>query len=680
MLIGLMIAALSAVAKEKYDPKNSYSFLRGTEALTLYDLDQANEWYQRELADHPDNGYAYLYLALLNEQLGEYGKGLTAVNNAIKYIPKKDKEFLVLAWHEKCDIHLAIGDNVQALDDLYKALKIDSKNTDTYEKRADIFFDLGKYDLADLDYEKMLSLDPGNTTAYMGLGRNAKIQEQWDQAIEYFNKAIRLSPENSSGYSFRAEALIGKGKYNEALDDIMKALSIDGDQKAYWLMRQIPENYTSVLKTKLKIQMAKEPSENIWPFFIGDIAERNGDVRDALIYYEKANQIDPDADLLYKIADCYNNLGNHNKALQYIDEALSIEPEDETYIMQKAEILEDMGRLDESIGEWGRLISLSPDSGTYYFFRGCSLMNAGRFKEAIEDYNTAADLIALLEEVPVFHMYRGDAYRLSENMTKAKEDYNMILTLEQDSTLNSDSRTPFAYSGLGQHDKAVETMQTIVRNDTADISGNLYNLACAYARANRNDEAIATLKDAVEHGYDQVNHMNQDYDLINLRQLPAFKKIVKELKDDIENDASDSEDASYTIETVEVPFTKENGITKVKCTINDLPLHFYFDTGAADVTISMVEANFMLKNDYIKPSDIIGTTRFMDANGDISEGTVINLRNVNFGGLQLDNVRASVVRNQKAPLLLGQTVLGRLGKIEINNNDKKLIITHKVKQ
>ena len=62
----------------------------------------------------------------------------------------------------------------------------------------------------------------------------------------------------------------------------------------------------------------------------------------------------------------------------------------------------------------------------------------------------------------------------------------------------------------------------------------------------------------------------------------------------------------------------------------------------------------------------------MDANGNVSVGTLINLRNVNLGDLNLNNVRACVVRNQKAPLLLGQSVLNRLGKIEIDN--KKNII------
>ena len=123
------------------------------------------------------------------------------------------------------------------------------------------------------------------------------------------------------------------------------------------------------------------------------------------------------------------------------------------------------------------------------------------------------------------------------------------------------------------------------------------------------------------------------------------------------------------------PFTKEDGVCKVKCQINGLPLHFVFDTGASDVTISMVEATFMMKNGYLSKNDVVGSQRYMDANGDVSVGTVLNIKNVNFGGLELNNIRASVVRNQKAPLLLGQSILSRLGKIEIDNAQKVIKIT-----
>lgn len=74
-------------------------------------------------------------------------------------------------------------------------------------------------------------------------------------------------------------------------------------------------------------------------------------------------------------------------------------------------------------------------------------------------------------------------------------------------------------------------------------------------------------------------------------------------------------------------------------------------------------------------SDVVGNAYFTDAVGNVNVGTIINLRKVDFGGVQLTNVKASVVRNQKAPLLLGQSILGRLGKIEIDNSQKILRIT-----
>ena len=56
-------------------------------------------------------------------------------------------------------------------------------------------------------------------------------------------------------------------------------------------------------------------------------------------------------------------------------------------------------------------------------------------------------------------------------------------------------------------------------------------------------------------------------------------------------------------------------------------------------------------------------------------GTTIILKEIKFGGLVLNDVRASVVESQNAPLLLGQSVLKRLGKIEIDNVKRVLKIT-----
>jgi clan AA aspartic protease (TIGR02281 family) len=116
------------------------------------------------------------------------------------------------------------------------------------------------------------------------------------------------------------------------------------------------------------------------------------------------------------------------------------------------------------------------------------------------------------------------------------------------------------------------------------------------------------------------------------------------------------------------------GTYEVACSVNGLPLKMIFDTGAADVTISSVEAAFMLKNGYLSDNDVKGRRNYMTASGDVHEGTILRLKEVKLGDAVLKNVDASVVHNQKAPLLLGQSVLEKFGTITIDNVNSKLLI------
>ena len=117
---------------------------------------------------------------------------------------------------------------------------------------------------------------------------------------------------------------------------------------------------------------------------------------------------------------------------------------------------------------------------------------------------------------------------------------------------------------------------------------------------------------------------------------------------------------------------EDSGIYTVPCKVNGLSLRFIFDTGATNVSISNSEAIFMLKNGYLDPSDIVGNQRFTTASGDIIEGTKIIIRKIEIGGMILQNVEASVVHSTNAPLLLGQSVLRRLGTFEIDYNSSSL--------
>jgi aspartyl protease family protein len=111
---------------------------------------------------------------------------------------------------------------------------------------------------------------------------------------------------------------------------------------------------------------------------------------------------------------------------------------------------------------------------------------------------------------------------------------------------------------------------------------------------------------------------------------------------------------------------KSNGVYEIPTEINGIPMHFIFDTGAGLISISVTEASFLYKQGRLKDSDFVGTAKFSDANGDISEGTIILLSTVKIGNRTLRNVEASVVNNLGAPLLMGQSALEKFGKISID--------------
>jgi len=121
--------------------------------------------------------------------------------------------------------------------------------------------------------------------------------------------------------------------------------------------------------------------------------------------------------------------------------------------------------------------------------------------------------------------------------------------------------------------------------------------------------------------------------------------------------------------------TMEKGVYTLPCEVNGLKLKFILDTGASNVSISLSEVVFMLKNGYLESKDIIKSTSSMVADGSIIENTQIILRNIKIGDLNLTNVRAVVVHNASAPLLLGQSAIRQLGTIQLEGNELVILNT-----
>lgn len=674
LILSILVLCSSVMLADNIKRPDSYNYTRGVEAINNNNAEEALDYLNKEINDHPDNGYAFAWIALVRNYNEEFGRALTAANVAVKKIPSKDKEYKAFAYGTRAQVYLNLEDTIQALKDYCQAINIVPDDDRFYNQRAQVYYEQGKYDLADKDYLKMISLKEGDVMGYMGIGRNANAQKRYEDAIKQFDYVVKLEPNYSSAYSFRAESYIGLKKYNEAIDDVITALGIDRDRKAFYELQELADSAFEQTVAKLNVQKIKEPNEQSWDYDLGIVYERAAKYNKAIAYYKESLEKESNIITASRISSCYDDLGDYDKALEYCNQAIALDSVKTNYLYEKANILDNAGRTQEAIKTMSNYIANTPDEPAGYYQRGWFKDHSGDIEGALEDYTMA---ITLQPNVAYAYLNRGVLYRLKGENAKAESDFKQVVRL--DSIPEEAECSFYAYYYLGQKDKAIEILNTILDKDK---KGNCYDAACLYSVMGEKEKALSYLRQSLEDGYRRFAHIKRDRDLNNIRNTEEFKVLLKEFEEkhlqEIAADA-DGDDSAYELKVEEIPFTQESGVCKVKCAINGLPLHFIFDTGATDVSISSVEATFMAKNDFLSSSDIIGKQNYQTADGNITEGTVINLKDVKLGSLHLNNIKASVVRNQAAPLLLGQSVLSKLGKIEIDNTKKVLRITHKQK-
>lgn len=671
ILLPLLLAVtVGAAAQDTKGRPTSYNYLRGVDAIQQQNYEEAFDYFNKDIQENPKSGYSYSWASMIRHKLGQYGSALTAADMALKLLPKKDSEYVAFVYATRSDIYLALGDTAKAMSDLNTAVKTLPGRADLYEKRGTACFYQGNYAQSEADYQKVTELKPGYPTGHVGLGCVADAQERWDESISHFSHVIKLESDYSTAYSYRAKAYVHKEMWDEATDDIMSALDIDWDNRAFYLACSLEEPALSMLIAKCKVKAAMSPDDASWPYMAGLLYETAGHYKKAVECYEAGAKIEPRASQYRRMSVCHCAMGEYDNALDDINMALSLDSANTTYKGARADIYYETGDVERAIAEWDETLAASPEYSYGYYRRGWFKELSGDLDGAVEDLSTS---IVLDPDYTYSRASRGDVYMLLGKTEQAEADFRKVIELED--SPGKYECIHYAYQALGDNARAAAAMDSIIARDPTD-SGSYYDAACLYSRMKDKDKALAHLEKALRLGYKRFAHIDRDSDLDFLRETPEFKALISKYRSSAPSTAARRGGEAHREPVVtEVPFTREGGVCKVKCKINGLPLHFVFDTGASDVTLSMVEATFMMKNGYLTERDVMGSRRYMDANGNVSVGTVVNIKSVDFGGMALSNVRASVVRNQKAPLLLGQSVLAKLGKIEIDNAARAIRIT-----
>ena len=661
---------------------NNYNFRRASELMDSDDERQAFEYLKKALREDPNNAYAHSMMGLIYLQHQVYGTAINAYTAAIQNTPDSEHALFFVG---RSRAYAGLGNEEARLADIRSALDVEPGNTSALKELVEYHYFLDEYDESDRVIDKLLESEPNDIFGYMAKGRNEMQRGNWEHARELFEYASGLDDTYGLAWSYKAEALMKLGKVSQAIDCVIKAFELADaagkpDEKAMFVRDELARTSCDLFCLKLMAKVAEGSQTSKWWAVQGKVYVIGSRHAEAAYCYRKAHELDPIAFPIFYEAVCWEQAGNYAKAADLLKQALSEDPDNLQYKQHLTLVLAEQDNYDAAIAICDELIHLQPDMTDSHYNRARFKHILGRYEDAIEDYSTE---LALKDgDDAKSHLFRGMAYEEIGEVQKAREDYQAI-------TDNADLAyrgivLPLAYAHLGDHEKADEAWKTLEESlEDWQLPQQIQALVLGadfLARIGEMGKALESLREALELGSCRFSSYRRLPETSELRKVPGFEELLLEYEQKVRSSwAKGQEEPDQTSPREDkkevpgmaasmIPFNKEGGVCKVSCKVNGLPLHFVFDTGASDVTISTVEATFMLKNGYLRKQDFSGTEYYTTASGEIAEGTSLRLREVDFGGVKLKNVKASVVRSQNAPLLLGQSVLQRLGKIEIDND------------
>lgn len=236
-------------------------------------------------------------------------------------------------------------------------------------------------------------------------------------------------------------------------------------------------------------------------------------------------------------------------------------------------------------------------------------------------------------------------------------------------------------------DTAKEYLNKELQNNPHSVKG-LDLLGYIYFRDRNYGKAISLFDKAIEYarkenGYLRIKHIESDNDLDSIRMSSEYHLLLEQFKNEKKSDKEVTLAPLNSTEVLEIPLIlRRTGIYTVKCFLNEMPVSLVLDTGCTNVSISLIESDYMLKNGYISQNDFLGYENYQDATGNYHKARILLIKKFRIGNKVIENVRASVIPNQEAPLLLGQNVLNRLGKVEIDPQKKilKIYLFHELQQ
>lgn len=252
-----------------------------------------------------------------------------------------------------------------AIRDINSALSIDGKNVDALLVLSDIYYALGDEDNIMLTLNKASDIAPLDSRPVIKQAELSFLQGNANMANAYIDKALELNSINPQAYYMRGLICISKNDTVQAMKQFMKARNQDDTfiDPVLQIAHIYADQRNPMARDFYNLAIAMEPDNYNTYYDLAMYLQDNGNPEKALEIYDTIDVRMPGN---YQI--CFNKgyvnlvyLLEYDKAIEYFDKALEINPKGVDALLNKGVAYEQKGNFKKAKSIYLQILGDNPN-------------------------------------------------------------------------------------------------------------------------------------------------------------------------------------------------------------------------------------------------------------------------------------------------------------------------------
>lgn len=282
-----------------------------------------------------------------------------SINNELKANPNN-----AMLYIKRARLYQQYNDIPMAIEDIDRAIKIDSLVPDFYLLKAEFYKKEGGYAEAKRTLDKCMMIDNKNVQARIELGWMAFLIQNYKQALDYADAALKLNVYAAEAYYLKGMIFYEKNDTAKAISSYITAVEQEKNYyDAYIQLGLLHLNQPNTLaKEYFKNALTIKPKSGEALYNYGYACQIKGEYDEAILTYEKMIAIQPYREPLYNIA--YINqeyFQKYDVAIDYYTRAIELSPFYFTAIYNRGLCFEKLGDLKNAENDFRKTLKIKSD-------------------------------------------------------------------------------------------------------------------------------------------------------------------------------------------------------------------------------------------------------------------------------------------------------------------------------